>query len=227
MLRRRLGIIAARLAVIAAGSLALSGCGGYMLTYDEAFPPHRVSFPRFDPPESLAFAMPAPPRVETVIMDAELYFLLNPPERRIILAPTPREHARSEATADTIALASADSLARADSVAVADSLRTQARADSLAEAAFRQEVQGVRVDLSSRLQAAYISRADRDLSAARRLASLLRKLKLNREETAQLQAVEGFIKRAEKALGDDDFEGASNLAFKARTLAESLVDARP
>jgi hypothetical protein len=203
------------------GALMLSGCG-YMLTYDDAFPHQHLMFPSWDPPDSIAFVMPEPPRVETVVLDARLYQLLNPPKRRIILAPT-IDPPKRRVVLDIDTQALADSLAFADSVAVADSLAF-AVAESVAA---HKELPSIRVDLSNRLEQAYISRTDRDLAAARRFLSLLGRLKLTPEEQSQVQAVEGFVIRADRALLDRDFEGASNLAFKARTLAESIVESQP
>lgn len=196
--------------------LTLSGCG-YVLTFDDAFPPQPLNFPVWDPPDSIAFAMPEKPVVETVILDAELYYQLHPPVRPIILAPTV-----SRTKKKTV-----PEVARVDSSAIQDSLAMVAAAQATADSLALQELPAVRVDLSTRLEQAYIARADRDLAAAQNLISLLRRLKLTREETSQLQAIEGFVTRSEKALLDHDFEGASNLAFKARTLAESLVEGRP
>lgn len=198
-------------------ALLVSGCG-YVVTYDDAFPPEPLNFPVWDPPDSIAFAQPEIPPVETVILDAELYYRLHPRVRPIILAPTVSKNPEPPVVDVEVAQSNA-----ADSIAVADSL-AQARSESILVA---EDLPAVRVDLSNRLEQAYIARADRDLAAAKRLISLLGRLKLTREETAQLQAVDGFAVRAEKALLARDFEGASNLAFKARTLAESLVESQP
>ena len=57
---------------LATVSLALGlvpGCG-YVLTYDDAFPPQPLDFPRWDPPDSIAFLPVSPPPVEAVILDA-------------------------------------------------------------------------------------------------------------------------------------------------------------
>jgi len=236
----------------------VSGCAKYRWTYDDAFPPEPLDFPRWDPPDTLAFFLPDPPPVESVILDAKYYYLIHPPgeedfyrnarEREARAAREREAVARQALAADggaggaTVVVAGGGLLAAADSTAMegsaAGDAATRDTPDSLAagvdslaappDTAAFVPPPPVQVDLSEREKDVYRRRAMVDLERAESLLVLLDRIESPTERDIETtQSVRGFIQRAQNALDREDFLSASNLALKARTLAEDAYESRP
>ena len=233
----------------------MAGCG-YRVTYDDAFPPQPLNFPRWDPPDSIAFAIPDPPPVSSVVHSAEYYYQLNPRQGEPAIDPTSEaaiaavnagllappgsekktpsstrsaSSSSQEPTAGAPVSVAAAAAAADSSVidsAVVDSLGTSSAVgdstvgDSVA-------VPEIRVELSRRLSRAYEQRALEDLAVAENLAEKMKKTKLTDAQQDHLRSVFSFIRQAKEALDRKDYEGASNLALKARTLSTSMAEDEP
>jgi len=238
----------------AAALLAFGGCG-FIWTYDQAFPPEHLDFPRFDPPDSLAFRLPKPPPVEAVIMDADLYYLMHPKGEQEYLRAREQERAaaghraRTPAALDSLGggagpgagdvLGGEDSLRAAgggaigDSLAVPDSLLAVAAsardslgaADSTAAdtAAVGRPLPPIEIDLTPREERTLIRRTNIDLDMAESIMRILDdEGAKDAEVREQMESIRDFIQRSKDALARRHFQGAANLALKARSLAEDL-----
>ena len=229
-----------RAACLLAVALLVGGCDRYRFTYDDAFPPAPVHLERFDPPDSLAFVLPEPPPVAAVIQDAEYYYLLHQPGEeefkramREEAAREQRERARRERERREREAAAAALVAEATATHI-DSLEAAGvmygPPDSLAgtAAAVRAEPSPpVRFSLSEREKEVYRRRAMVDLQRAETLLVLLDDIdRPSRLEREQIRSVRGFVQRAQEAFAREDYLGGSNLALKARALAEDLYESR-
>ncbi len=203
--RRTRGVLLALGLLAVAGTAG--GCGA-VWTYDQAMRARDRIYPfHFAPPDSEAFATPQPPPVYAVVFKEDFYIPAEPPEpgkpgrpRRVV----------SEAQGPLIVLP--------DSAAAA--------ADSLAGP--KLPPQPVQVDLTPAQEQALLGTTRRDMARADSLLSRF-------QGTAgaagapreQVEAARGLLAQAEAALKRKDFQGAANLAQKARLLAETLAAGRP
>jgi len=220
-------------------ALLLAGCG-YVVTYDDAFPPPPLDFPRWDPPDSIAFQAQVPPQVETVVYEKDWWELLHPPgEAEAMLKAAEeeerRQHAEARARHNMARTTAVVSEAVGDTVpGVADSLSAAlAAADSAAADSAAQRFQvhppePIVVELTQRQIDILTRRTRVDIDHAKsNLQVLQNEVPAASSKQELIQAVRGFIRQAEKALETEDYQGAANLAIKARTLADSLVDGLP
>jgi hypothetical protein len=192
------------------------------LTFDDAFPPQPLEMARWDPPDSLAFPEVAPPPVEAVILDAYYYYLIHPedeprPERR----RSPRKAAVSDSPPDTTAAgwATVSGAAAAGDTTASDTVMSEAVAEPLPP---------VQVDLPPRQEDMLIRRARLDMQIAESILNMLEEEGSRGGKTRErLKAVRSFIQQTETAMERRDYQGAANLALKARSLAEAVFEGRP
>jgi hypothetical protein len=204
--------VRARLAVmlgLAAAALALSGCGAAW-TYDGAMQLHREYYDfQFEAPDSVAFALPVLPPVYAVVFQEAYY--IPPPEPMVLSRPI-----RPGVPADSVRveISFADPAAD-DSVFVGPVLDLGPPPQ-------------VRVDLTPAQEEAFRTRAESDIARASRLLDTIpatrREPGANHERVA---AARGLLLQAAAALEREDYQGAANLAEKARLLAENLAASRP
>lgn len=196
-LRRRWRVAA----VSAAGVVlmaALSGCGA-VWTYNEAMDLRRATyFFQFDPPDSDAYALPTPPPVYAAIFDERTYVPPSP----VVLPPTRAWRSRGEIVADTLA--------------------------GTPPLITLEPPPPVQIDLSPAQESALRGRAQRDMAAADSLIALhSRSAPPGAAESEQIRAARGLLYQARAALDRRDYQGAANLAEKARVLAERLIARQP
>jgi hypothetical protein len=185
---------------------------------------------RWDPPDSVAFALPVPPPVGAVIQDEELYYLLHPKgEEEYLYGSRPRGRGKTAAktpppdttlaAVDTTAAGAPDSL-----TALVDTLATPGDSAAAAETTFVPPPP-VQVDLSRREEDILTRRARVDMERAERILDVLEQETRNDPEVRiQLRSVRSYLEQTRAALRRRDFQGAANLALKARILAESLYE---
>ncbi len=176
----------------------LGGCGA-VWTYNEAMDLRRATYGfQFDPPDSDAYALPTPPPVYAAIFDERTYVPPNP----VVLPPTRAWRSRSETVADTLV--------------------------STPPLITLEPPPPVQIDLSPAQESALRGRARRDMAAADSLIALhARAASPGAAESEQIRAARGLLYQARAALDRRDYQGAANLAEKARVLAERLIARQP
>jgi hypothetical protein len=183
----------------AALCVALTGCGS-VLTYNQAMQLRSSYYDfHFEPPDSEAFALPPVPPVYAVVFKEGFYV---PPEPVVLPAHPAR--------------------VRKDSTAVPPAV-----ADTVAAPILLPPPPQVQVDLTPSQEADLIARARRDIGRADSLLTAVSAVRGDRTTLEQVEAARGLLRQAEAALARKDFQGAANLAQKARVLAETLSAGRP
>jgi hypothetical protein len=206
--RERAGIGLALLAAVAL-ALAAGGCGA-VWTYDGAMRVNREYYDsHFEPPDSVAYALPELPPVYAVVFQESYY--IPPPEPMVLSRPIqpgiPADSVKVEiAFADT---------SGADTVFVGPVL-------DLGPPPL------VRVDLTPAQETALRERAAADISRANRLLEEFPAASaVSGDDRERVEAARGLLLQAGTALEREDYQGAANLAEKARLLAENLAAGRP
>ena len=192
---------AAALTGVAALLAALQGCGA-VWTYDEAMDLRRATYAfHFDPPDSVAYALPYPPPVYAAIFDESMYV---PPDPVVLpLSRSPRARSGPDAAGP-------------------DTLGTVPPLITL------EPPPPVQVDLSPAQESELRGRARRTMvEADSLLARYIRSAGRGAEQSEQLRAARGLLNQASSALERRDYQGAANLADKAHILAERLIASRP
>lgn len=187
--------------VLTAGAALLAtlgGCGA-VWTYDGAMDLRRATYAfHFDPPDSDAYALPTPPPVYAAIFDEQTYV----PPAPVVLPPTRPWRSRSENDADAPA-----------NTPPLITLEPQPP---------------VQIDLSPAQESALRGRTLRDMAAADSLIALhARSAPPSAAEAEQIRAARGLLYQTRAALDRRDYQGAANLAEKARVLAEQLIARQP
>ena len=178
---------------------AISGCAS-VITYDQAMQLRSSYYDfSFEPPDSEAFALPPAPPVYAVVFKEGFYVPPGP-----VVIPVHATRARK----DTVATATA--------------------ADTVAAPILLPPPPQVQVDLTPSQEADLIASARRDMARAESLlASVAAGRGRDRTTPEQVEAARGLLRQAEAALARKDYQGAANLAQKARVLSETLSAGRP
>jgi hypothetical protein len=184
---------------VAAAALltSLGGCGA-VWTYNQAMDLRRATYGfQFDPPDSVAYALPTPPPVYAAIFDERTYV----PPAPVVLPPTRTWRPRG-GTADTLA--------------------TTPPLITL------EPPPPVQIDLTPAQESELRGRAQRDMAAAENLiARHARTAPPGAGESEQIRVARGLLVQTRAALDRRDYQGAANLAEKARVLAERLIERQP
>ncbi|NNF07652.1 MAG: hypothetical protein HKN21_12895 [Candidatus Eisenbacteria bacterium] len=222
-------------------STYLVGCG-YVFTYDDAIPEidTTVHFDveRWDPPDSLAFALPEPPRVEAVIQDAYWYSIIHPRgEEEFKAAQNSRSRAQSRGQTYTGTPQEDQDFPPISEAS--DTLWVYVDPDSLGnlehkdpdklepekEAAPRQPIQ---IDLTPNEERLLIERTETNLKRAQGVVSRLEKKAAdNKSLSSQLDQILSFVQGAQTSLGNKNYRGADTLALKAWSLADEVSRQNP
>ena len=192
--RRAASVLAAATVLLA----TLGGCGA-VWTYNDAMDLRRATYGfQFDPPDSVAYALPTPPPVYAAIFDERTYV----PPAPVVLPPTRAWRSRGGTAADTLA--------------------TTPPLITL------EPPPPVQIDLTPAQESELRGRAQRDMTAADKLIALhARSAAPSAGESEQIRVARGLLVQARAALDRRDYQGAANLAEKARVLAERLIERQP
>jgi hypothetical protein len=212
----------------------LGGCG-YRWTYDaamegiapaDAASREELRVDRWDPPDSLAFAVMGPPRVEAVILDAYYYYLIHPEGEDEFRA---RELRRQEREALREAEERESLAAAYDSLSLAAARDTLLGGERTAgdPAPEIKPLPPVQVDLTQREEENLLRRMRLDLQITESILNILLTEDPPERKLLKIHSVQSLTRQAEAALDRSDLRGAANLALKARSLAEDLFEGRP
>jgi hypothetical protein len=189
--------------------LGLAGCGA-VWTYDGVMELNRRQYgSHFEPPDSVAYALPPLPPVYAVVFQESYYM---PPPKPMVLSRPIQPGIPADSVKVEIAFADTTG---ADTVFVGPIL-------DLGPPPL------VRVDLTPAQEEALRSRAARDIARANRLLEdFPASGAVPRDNRERVEAARGLLLQAGTALEREDYLGAANLAEKARLLAENLAAGRP
>ncbi len=201
---RAAGFVAALVTVI-----GVAGCGA-VWTYDGAMELNRrYHGTPFEPPDSVAYALPPLPPVYAVIFQESYYI---PPPKPMVLSRPIRPGIPADSVKVEIAIADTTG---SDTVFVGPVLDLGPPPQ-------------VRVDLTPAQEEALRSRASRDIARAHALLEdFPPSAAAERDDRERVEAARGLLLQAGTALEREDYQGAANLAEKARLLAENLAAGRP
>jgi len=200
-----------RLALLVAGAVLWTGCGS-IWTYDGALQKRiRDHGFTFVPPDSEAFAPPRIPQVYDVVFTEDIIATRDSLEEASGVVPL------QIVTPDTVFIFVPLTPAGIDV--------PQAQAAPAETTAAIPPT--VRVELTPGEQAALVARIEADMKRSEALLAEMRERNSACASSEQWEAARGLLLQAGSTLSQKDYQGAANLAQKARLVAENLAAACP